>query len=269
MDGNYHATVADNASSDPESGSGVLERLQIAIHPSTPTGIYTLALTSGLHVGPDNGFANADTLATARIGVSPNCSHPDGDADGFSTALEQACGSGYLDSASIPERVDGVYSGVDDDKDGTTDEAPPFGASAVDCDGDGYTGAMEGHLYYPSARGDQDPCGTNASPPTNPPTAIGWPSDLIGGGIPDTTNKLTIRDVTSFIAPDRRLDTNGGEPFYNRRWDLIPGVGPAPFPKQINILDLLALFNGERGSPARPPMLGSSLAFDQTCPWPP
>ncbi len=232
----------------------------------------------------------ADTLGDA-------CD-PDEDNDGVNGNDETACGGDRLEALRRPERVD--LPG-DDDGDTQIDESLPSGAGAFDCDGDGYKGGPESgtplcgngkddddkvYAVYPGplaeddglpgvpddgcpggpaqvgafsegqfriGLGDQDPCGTN-----------GWPSDFVSGGIPDSTNRVNVLDLTSFLAPVRRLDTSPGHPAFDDRWDLIPGRGL--FTTWINVNDLTALFAGSSGFP---PMLGGTKAFSgPACPWP-
>jgi hypothetical protein len=91
---------------------------------------------------------------------------------------------------------------------------------------------------------------------------IGWPADLASGGVPSSTNKINIGDLTSFIAPVRRLDTSPGDPGYDGRWDVVPGnSGQA---KDINSVDYNYVAN------FAPAMLGSVRAHNgPPCPWPP
>jgi glucose/arabinose dehydrogenase len=176
----------------------------------------------------------------------------DTDRDGVSDAAELNCGSDPSDSRARPERTDDVFAGVDDDADGSTDEVLPNGAGAYDCDGDGYTGDTEAHVFGDSAR-DQDACGLGA-----------WPSELISGSIPDSTDRLTIGDLSSFVAPTRHLGTAPGDLNFDQRWDLTPGtpLGGA----HINVLDMSAMIAGDSGSP---PMLAGRRAFNSRhCPWP-
>jgi hypothetical protein len=115
-----------------------------------------------------------------------------------------------------------------------------------DGDGDGFTSATE--LYLGTDPGD--PCGE--------PQAEGfsgsWPADLLVAGIPDTTDKVTIGDLTSFLGPERRMNTNPGHPSYHRRWDLVPGS--TVLPVAINIQDLVALLL------TAPPMFSGQRAFN-------
>jgi hypothetical protein len=138
---------------------------------------------------------------------------------------------------------------VSDDGDQLIDEQLPAGLGAFDCDGDGYTGDAEDNVFTAPSRGDQDPCGTSA-----------WAADIISGGIPDSTNRVNITDLTSFLAPERRLNTSPPEPAFDVRWDLVPGAGI--FSKIININDLTSQIV------LAPPMLAAQRAFNgPPCPW--
>jgi hypothetical protein len=130
---------------------------------------------------------------------------------------------------------------LDDDSDGYNNDGCPQVGSLSEAD-------------FNIGLTDQDPCGTN-----------GWPSDFVIGGIPNSTNRVTITDLTSFVAPVRRLDTAPGHPDFQMRWDLIPG--PGVFNNWIMIDDLTALLAGPSGFP---PMLYAARAFNHTsgCPWP-
>jgi hypothetical protein len=219
----------------------------------------------------------------------------DDDNDLVGDVAEPPCGADAFDGGVRPERTDGVFAGEDEDGDAAIDEALPSGAADADCDGDGYPGQREagtplcgngvnddfkvdgpvpddtviddGCPGGPPAEGafseaqfkigtnDQDPCGIP-----------GWPSDLVSGGIPESTNRVTIGDLTSYLAPDRKLDKSPGHPSFNQRWDITPGRGV--FNAWTNVNDLTSLFAGESGSP---PMLGGQRAFGSAlgCPWPP
>jgi hypothetical protein len=179
-----------------------------------------------------------------------NGSDSEADGDKLPNATETTCGSDPLNSSRRPERLDNVFAGVDDDGDGQVDEALPAGATSADCDGDGYTGSAENHVFAPSTNRDQDACGTNA-----------WPPDLVSGGVPNSTDRLTLGDVTSYVAPSpRKLNTDPGEPGYNVRWDIVPGAGI--FADAINLNDLASL------TTVVPPMLGVRAFGGPTCPWP-
>jgi hypothetical protein len=203
----------------------------------------------------------------------------DDDGDTISDGLETACGSDPLDVTpplSRPERLDGAFAATDDDGDIAIDEPLPSGASAFDCDGDGFVGAAEDNVFSyvlpsPQTNGDQKACqeydtGFPAQFPgrTNTPS-LRWPADLNAStGPPNSNNRVNILDLTSFIAPVMTLSTSPGDSGYNVRWDLVPGA-TFPFTKHINITDLTALFAGPTGYP---PMLGGVRAFGgPVCPW--
>jgi hypothetical protein len=212
----------------------------------------------------------------------------DSDADLLADNVESACGSLARDPAARPERIDGAFDNVDDDEDMAVDEALPGAASAFDCDGDGFTGSAEagtplcgntknedsfddaviddGCPGGPAQAGtfseaqfnigltDQDPCGTT-----------GWADDFVSGGIPNSTNRVTITDLTSFVAPTYRLNTRPDMGAFNKRWDLKPG--PSFGSNFVQIDDLTALIAGPSGYPA---MLGGVRAFGgPVCPWAP
>jgi hypothetical protein len=214
---------------------------------------YDLGSTAGQTAIGSAGSAGFQLGGGFWYGVCAVGSASDIDCDATADATETACGSNAGNAASIPERIDGVFAGVDDDGDTQVDDALPGGAEAFDCDGDGYKGSAEAAIYSPSTLGDQDPCGLN-----------GWPSDFVSGGIFESTDQVDIADLNSFLSP-RRLDTSPGDPNFSARWDLQPGAGIFG-PAWINIADLNALLGGTSGNP---PMLGGARAFDgPVCPWP-
>jgi hypothetical protein len=67
------------------------------------------------------------------------------------------------------------------------------------------------------------------------------------------------------MGPDRRLDTNPGDRYFDPRWDLFPGAGGFSS-YTVNIQDLTALLAGPSGAP---PMFGGAPAFGMACPFPP
>ncbi len=196
---------------------------------------------------------NADQLNNDGDALGDACDSDD-DNDGVIDGAEAGCGSNVLGSASTPERIDSTFANVDDDGDTEIDEPLPAGALAYDCDGDGYTGNAENHVYNPYARGDQVACGSGATP--------GWPADLRAGSVPDSTHRLNVVDLTTFITPLRYFNTNVGSNPGDYRWDVVPGKGP--FSQDINIQDLTSLVI------VAPPMLNGVRAFNNSsaCPWP-
>ena len=138
---------------------------------------------------------------------------------------EAFCNSNPLFAGSLPERVD---TPGDDNGDTLVNEVLPAGSDEHDCDGDGYTGAAEAHVFAGAGNtaGDQDPCGTN-----------GWPADLASAA--PSTNRITLMDMTSFVAPaPRKLDKSPGDAGYDVRWDVVPGAFAG---KHINLLDMTSL----------------------------
>jgi hypothetical protein len=121
--------------------------------------------------------------------------------------------------------------------------------AASDPDGDGYSNGAEAEIGTLPLDG----CSPGAGPDPSP----AWPSDFVSGGTPDSTDAVTITDLTSFLAPDRRLDTSPGPGAFSARWDLDPGAGL--FTHWINISDLTALMAGPTGYP---PMLSAARAFN-------
>jgi pimeloyl-ACP methyl ester carboxylesterase len=189
---------------------------------------------------------------------------PDCDGDGVSDADEMACGGDPDDGTKRPERIDAIFAGVDDDGDTQVDEPLPPGTATRDCDGDGYSGARENHVYAPSTFGDQDACGSNAFPTTDPPSPIGWPSDLRGESA-FSANLVNVVDLGSFTNPVRRINTDVGTTPGDRRWDLAPGAGMLG--ADINVADMSVLITG---ATANPPMLLRTRAFNgPACPWAP
>ena len=119
-----------------------------------------------------------------------------------------------------------------------------------DLDGDGYSNEAE-ILIGTDALG-------RCEVGNVPAQSTDWPSDLTSGGIPNSTDHITITDLTSFTAPaaTRHLDTSPGDANFSPRWDLVPG--PGLFAKWININDITALIAGPSGFP---PMFQGLKAF--------
>jgi hypothetical protein len=74
--------------------------------------------------------------------------------------------------------------------------------------------------------------------------------------VPNSTDRINVLDLSSFIAPDRHLDTAPGNPLFNVRWDVNPG--PDFGALWIHIPDLGALIAGSNGFP---PMMSGVKAF--------
>jgi hypothetical protein len=80
----------------------------------------------------------------------------------------------------------------------------------------------------------------------------GWPADVYRQGTSQL--KVTIQDLTSFIAPTRRLGTSPWQNGYDARWDLEPGKSVL-YSSWINILDVTTLFTAPY-YPTMPPYDG-------------
>jgi YVTN family beta-propeller protein len=230
---------------------------------------------------PDDANANQNDLDSDGVG---DVCDPDVDGDGTANEYdpdddndgayddEGMCGADEFDPTKQPERIDGAFAGSDEDGDGQTDEALPPGAEAYDCDGDGYSGTAEAHVYsyLPQADGDQKTCQeydlSHPNPNADIKPSLRWPADFnMASGVLDSFNRINILDVTTFMAPVRYLGTDVGTNPGDVRWDLVPGKGL--FTTDINIQDLTALIAGPTGYP---PMLGGARAFGgPACPWPP
>jgi hypothetical protein len=165
----------------------------------------------------------------------------DNDGDALVDNLDQLAGNSTCRPVGLP-----VHPGF---------PACPVPGCTVDSDGDGFRDEAERHV------------GTNAlgrcGPGAVPAVSIAWPIDFVSGGVPASTDKITITDLTSFLAPVRRLDTAPGDvsipadpDAFDVRWDLTPG--PAVGVSWIAIGDLTALFAGPTGFP---PMSGGAKVF--------
>ena len=193
-------------------------------------------------------------------------SDPDDDNDLVLDVDEVPCGGNALSAARRPERLDGPFAAVDDDGDTAIDEALPAGALSSDCDGDGYKGSDENHVfsYLTQTNGDQKTCQEyDATFPnaTHKPSKR-WPADLNGSAF--SLNKINVSDLAAFISPIRYLNQDVGTDPGDVRLDLVPGstVG-----FDINVADMAALISGASGSP---PMLGGARAFGgPVCPYAP
>lgn len=231
-----------------ESGSGVVSRLELTTVGEAPSGIYALNLVTAYHVDPIPAGYLPDIVEPAMVAVGIACpSASDSDSDGVNDLDEAGCGGDAVDPTVKPEIQD---NGVDDDNNGYVDEGMNYWeAKWFDCDGDGYLGYQESHVFgqSQSAGGNQYPCG-----------AIWkdayyslWPADITADG------RVNIHDLATFAAPIRRLGTTVGTQNFLVRFDLVPD-------NAIDVEDIASLVT------VAPPMLGGVRAFNgPPCPWPP
>jgi hypothetical protein len=126
--------------------------------------------------------------------------------------------------------------------------ACPITGCSVDSDGDGSTNEAERHVgTNPLGR-----CGIGEVPARS----ADWPLDLVSGGIPQSTDRVNILDLSNFVAPVRRLDTSPGNPNFNVRWDIKPG--PDIPSHWVQVTDLATLISGVTGFP---PMSSGARVF--------
>jgi hypothetical protein len=86
-----------------------------------------------------------------------------------------------------------------------------------------------------------------------------WPLDLVsGGGVLESTDRINVLDLTSFLAPMNRMNSSPGDPEFDSRWDLVPGI-TFPFATFIAVNDLTQLLVGPA---SKPPMFGGEKVFN-------
>jgi len=253
-----HGTDPMNADSD---GDSLSDSDEINVQGTDPL----------VYDGDDDDLSDGEEVLV--YGTDPFAA--DSDTDLLLDGLEVWCGSLALNASSEPERIDGPFVGVDDDLDTLPDEPLPPGAGGFDCDGDGFTGSAEDHVYSYMGQtdGDQktcqeydtnftavDPNQTSATP------SLRWPLDFNNATMPlDSFNKITILDITSFLVPVKYFGSDVGANPGDVRWDLTPGAGV--FSTDINVQDITAMIAGPSGNP---PMLGGGKALGGSeCPWAP
>ncbi len=235
--------------------------------PGTATGAFETTLTVDANCigGTD---ADADGWCTV---ASPTSLNDPNDANGSRTPedydLVFPMGVAHSGSGATPpmrQPVQVCNDGIDNDGDtliDTLDSASgastcrPKGVGATDTDGDGVSDEVERHIGT-DALGR---CGVGAVPAQS----TMWPIDFVSGGIPNSTDKVNVTDLTSFLAPTRRLDTSPGNPNFNVRWDLVPG--PGLFANWIVVNDLTSLIAGTSGFPPMPPFSGTKAFGGVAC----
>lgn len=245
----------------------MLQRLVIGADSGAAPGSYSLVLSHAGHLNPESMAYAPSALNGAEIRIDEFCPMADSDDDGVYDIDEAACGGDPYDPQTRPERIDGQFAGVDDDGDTVVDEGLPAGSENYDCDGDGYKGSAEDHVYSYVSQidGDQKTCGepdTNFPDPTQPSNpSFRWPADLVSTGM--SANRIDVQDLVSFLAPIYYLNTMEGTNPGDVRWDLVPGPGGLGS-YDINVLDLNSV------NIVAPPMLGGVRAYGgPPCPWPP
>ena len=112
-------------------------------------------------------------------------------------------------------------------------------AGSLDEDGDGFSASRESFVSTDPAV----PCGGQSASGTPSQT---WPADLSTYGA--SRDRVNMLDLSSYIAPVRKVDTAPGNPKYSARWDLNAD-------NAITLIDLSTLTS------LRPPMFGGQKAF--------
>jgi glucose/arabinose dehydrogenase len=223
---------------------------------------FLLALTVLALISTGSQSAAASTTTAAAVSFIDDA---DDDNDGVLDIAEPACGGNATNPNLRPERVDDVFAGKDDDGDTLVDEALPGGSADFDCDGDGYKGSAEDHVfsYLPQTNGDQKTCADYdaAFPNATHKPSKRWPADLDGSAF--SLNKINISDLSAFTNPIRYLNQDVGTDPMDIRFDLVPGTTVGT---DINIADLATITSGTTGFPQ---MLVGTRAFGgRVCPWP-
>jgi hypothetical protein len=192
-------------------------------------------------------MANPDQTDSNGNGLGDACdltTTSDLDGDGFFDAdeagaplcltpsnhdlLDDSASNDGCEAAGTPES--NCVTSVDDDADGRVNDGCP----QVGVVSEGAYNIGTNHLGR---------CGVGFSAGQS----SAWPLDLVSGGVPQSTDKVTIGDLASFLAPVRRLDTRPPNANFNQRWDLKPG--PQFGSNWIGVSDLGALVSGVSGFP--------------------
>jgi hypothetical protein len=198
--------------------------------------------------GSDEDYEKGAGSVTVIAGQFGHCCYPVSSSDpeaGYFAAMDDTS-DGYAEFTVSREQI----SGVSVPSTGSYADAFTISGSSDD-DGDGFSMASEQHVGTSAA----DPCGDHLHPGG---VSMSWPIDLVSGGIPESTNRVTLTDLLSFVAPVRRFHTSPPAPGYDVRWDLVPGSGV--FQHSLNIQDITELATNT------PPMFGGPRAFNgPTC----
>jgi hypothetical protein len=184
----------------------------------------------------------------------------DSDRDGYTDVAEAGtplCGANTLNNDSLDDAF-------------LNDGCPVVGVAEADCadtttvglplDDDGDGANNDGCVSVGGMAEGMFNIGTSpflpCSPGVGPDPGTGWPNDFVSGGIPLSTDRTNILDLTSFLAPMTKLNTrpDAAPPagaIFDVRYDMVPGqtIGGAASP-WIQINDLTALLAGPPGFPA-------------------
>jgi hypothetical protein len=209
---------------------------------AVPAGSYNAACVAD--DGADGAYGKGAGMLLVVSGTFGRCCYTvnssDPESGYFSRSNDNTYGFTRIDLTAT--RLDGRFVNTT----GSFTDSFSVSATAADSDGDGFDGSVESHVGTDPA----DPCGNLDAGGAS----ASWPADFATGGMPSSTDRVTISDLTSFLAPNRRLNSSPGQPAYNVRWDLVPGTGASG--SVINIQDLTEILV------LAPPMFGGRRAFN-------
>jgi hypothetical protein len=191
--------------------------------------------------GADRSYAKGAGSIIVISGSFGQCCYSVSASDPDAPYFAQINGNtnGFTQFTVSPSRIDARFV----NSNGTfTDSFSILGA--LDSDGDGSADDVEAY----AGTNASDNCG---APPNIGPPSPAWTADLHTGS--GTTNRLTIQDLATYIAPVRRMNTTPGSAAYKVRWDMNADA-------VLNIQDLAAI------SILRPAMFDGARAFNgPTC----
>ncbi len=218
----------------------------------------------------DPGCSTTDTDGDGIADIVDNCpsvpnngqQNYDGDTQGDACDLEDD-GDGFADEAEAgtplcANAVNDDNSGLSDDM-FTNDGCPAVGGAEGNCidmidnDGDGRIndGCPQVMTYsegsFNVGTASLGRCGVGAVPAIS----NAWPLDFVSVGTPNTQDRITLQDLTSFVAMPRKFGTSPGHVDFNMRWDLVPGGAPT----WIGLTDFTAMI-AAASQTASPPMFG-------------
>jgi hypothetical protein len=213
-------------------------------------GVQTLTVVSG--DSDKDGLTDMNELEVH--GTDPFYSEGDSDGDGYTDAVEAGaflCAGAVNDDNFDDSIVNDGCPAV------AFAEANCAGSSDEDNDGRVNDGCSQAGTLSEAQFSVGTDLDVRCEAGSSPAVSGGWPADLISAGVPNSTDRVNIRDITSFLAPTNRLNSSPGNPNFNARWDLVPGRGPVTH--WINIQDLSNLI---AVMPAMPPFNGSTRALN-------
>ncbi|MFQ5471554.1 MAG: hypothetical protein ACE5FA_01540 [Dehalococcoidia bacterium] len=237
---------------DPNDGNGSMtpENLNFtSAFPVAASGSGTNASVGGT-VSTGLGLAKCDSASLGGCNGSGSIAN-----DGTSVLNNADDGGSAIAYAGAGHPYQACNDGIDNDGDTLIDlrdsdcEITSADIGGVDSDGDGYSDNAEFYIGT-DAFGRCEVGGVKKS--------TDWPSDIDSTtAIPSSIDKISITDLTNFLAPTPRLGTSPGAAGYSPRFDLVPGK-TFPFPTWIALNDLTALHSGQTGFP---PMFGGGNAY--------